>query len=111
LHPERAALSTPSEEHDDDSIAAQSRARAPLTPPQRKATEKGSSLAHQVLLHCVQINELTEVYQYTTAHEIWKRLADKYRRVPDLERAKASAASLHKKDTTSIQDHEFIQLL
>jgi hypothetical protein len=113
-NPARAISSTPSLSHDE---ANQDTVAQPLTAAQRKAIEKWEhkdSLAHQALLNCLQTNELTKVYQYTMAYEIWKRLADEYGRVSDLKRAKASAAfySLQKQPDTSVQDHtnEFIRL-
>lgn len=113
-NPERAVLSTPSDESSSDADVAQAR---PVTAAQRKAIEKWQhrhDLAHQALLACLQPAELTKVYQFKSAHEIWKRLADEYGPVSDIRRAQATSEfySLQKKSSKSMQEHinEFTRL-
>src|SRR5437762_338574 len=106
-NPERAVLSTPSDELSSDVDGAQAR---PITAAQRKSIEKWQyrhDLAHQALLACLRSAELTKVYQLKSAYEIWKRLADEYGPVSDIRRAQASSKfySLQKKSSQSMQEH------
>ena len=63
--------------------------------------------ARQALLSSLEPAELTKVYHLQSAHEIWKRLADKYGGVSDLKRAQANATfySLKKPKDVPMQSH------
>src|SRR5947207_2457315 len=69
-NPERAVLSTPSDDSSRDVDMAQER---PIITAQRRSIEKWKhrhDLVRQVLLACLEATELTKVYQLKSAHQI-----------------------------------------
>jgi hypothetical protein len=87
-NPERAVLSTPSDESSGDADAAQER---PITAAQRRSIEKWEHRHDLRRQACLEPAELIKVYQLQSAHEIWKRLADEYGAISDFKRAQATS--------------------